>query len=154
AFYCVAGALMALPARAWASPLLGRAFLAGTGLFLAAMAVLQAWPGRGFWQGTLQGQPGSLTAMAQSMAATPQPRALADLASGTASFIRAHGFAVNLAAVIALALLGAALAAAALPGGWPPSRRGRLARAGVVALAALCLANWILVQDFGFLGGL
>ena len=153
-FYCVAGALIALPARSWASPWLGRAFLAGTGLFLAAMAVLQAWPGRGFWQGTLQGQPGSLTAMAQSMAATPQPRAFADLASGTASFIRAHGFAVNLAAVIALALLGAALTAAALPGGWPGRRRGRLARAGVVALAVLCLANWILVQDFGFFGGL
>ena len=153
-FYCAAGALIALPARSWASPWLGRAFLAGTGVFLAAMAVLQAWPGRGFWQGSLQGQPGSLTAMAQSMAATPQPRALADLAAGTASFIRAHGFAVNLAAVIALALLGAALTAAALPGGWPGRRRARLARAGVVALVVLCLANWILVQDFGFLGGL
>src|SRR3984957_13728301 len=153
-FYCAAGALIALPARSWASPWLGRVFLAGTGLFLAAMAVLQAWPGRGFWQGSLQGQPGSLTAMAQSMAATPQPRALADLAAGTASFIRAHGFAVNLAAVIALALLGATLTAAAPPGGWPGRRRARLARAGVVALVVLCLANWILVQDFGFLGGL
>ena len=50
--YCVAGALIALPERAWRSPRLGRAVLAGLGLFLAGMAVLQAWPGRGFWQGT------------------------------------------------------------------------------------------------------
>ena len=50
--YCVAGALIALPERSWRTPRLGRAILAGTGVFLAGMAVLQAWPGRGFWQGT------------------------------------------------------------------------------------------------------
>jgi len=154
AFYCVAGALIALPARAWASPCLGRLFPGGLGVLAAGMAVLQAWPGRGFWQGSIQGQPGSLTSMVQSMAATPQPRPLAAMASGAASFVRAHGFAVNLAAVIALALAGAALTAAAVLGGGPASRGGRLARAGVAALAVLCLANWILVQDFGFFGGL
>src|SRR6266536_3195191 len=57
AFYCVAGAAIALPARAWSAPRLGRLILAGTGLFLAGMAVLQAWPGRGFWQGRLHGRP-------------------------------------------------------------------------------------------------
>ena len=50
--YCVAGALIALPERIWHAPRLGRAILAGLGLFLVGMAVLQAWPGRGFWQGT------------------------------------------------------------------------------------------------------
>jgi cytochrome oxidase Cu insertion factor (SCO1/SenC/PrrC family) len=154
AFYCVAGALIALPGRAWASPWLGRLFLGGLGVLAAGMAVLQAWPGRGFWQGSIQGQPGSLTSMVQSMAATPQPRPLAAMASGAAAFVRAHGFAVNLAAVIALALAGAALTAAAVLGGGRASRGGRLARAGVAALAVLCLANWILVQDFGFFGGL
>ena len=53
--YAVAGALIALPERTWRSPLLGRAVLAGTGLFLVGMAVLQAWPGRGFWQGLSPG---------------------------------------------------------------------------------------------------
>ena len=50
--YVVAGALVALPEDAWRSPRLGRLLLAGTGVFFLGMAVLQAWPGRGFWQGT------------------------------------------------------------------------------------------------------
>ena len=45
AIYVVAGVLIALPERAWASPRPGRLTLAGLGLFLAGMAVLQAWPG-------------------------------------------------------------------------------------------------------------
>src|SRR5580693_6433042 len=44
-YYCAAGALLALPARRWLSPRLGRLLLVGTGVFLAGMAVLQAWPG-------------------------------------------------------------------------------------------------------------
>ena len=36
-----------------ASPRLGRLLLGGIGLFFLGMAVLQAWPGRGFWQGTI-----------------------------------------------------------------------------------------------------
>jgi len=148
AFYVVAGVLVALPARAWAGPRLGRVLLGGTGVFLAAMAVLQAWPGRGFWQGSMAGQPGSLTSMVQSMAATSQPGGFESLASGSAAFIRAHGFGVNVFAVLALALLGAALAASALPAG------RRLARPAVIALLVFCLADWVLVQDFGFFGGL
>ena len=72
--YCVAGALIALPERVWHDPRLGQAILAGLGLFLVAMAVLQAWPGRGFWQGISHGQRGTLAGMTGSMAQTPQPR--------------------------------------------------------------------------------
>jgi cytochrome oxidase Cu insertion factor (SCO1/SenC/PrrC family) len=156
AFYCVAGALVALPGRYWRSPRLARLMAGGTGAFLAGMALLQAWPGRGFWQGTLRGQPGSLTSMVQSMAGTSQPAALSDLVSGFAAFVRAHGFAVNLFAVVALGVLGAAFTAAALPGssGTAAARRQRLIRGAAIALTALCLADWVLVQDFGFFGGL
>ncbi|HEY2284117.1 MAG TPA: hypothetical protein VGH88_00095, partial [Streptosporangiaceae bacterium] len=154
AFYCAAGALIALPARAWDGLRLGRLLLAGTGLFLAGMAVLQAWPGRGYWQGRLRGQPGALTAMVQSMAATPQPRPLAAPAAGFAGLVTAHGFAVNVTAVAALAVLGAALAAAARLAGGPAGRGRPLALAAVAALTMLCLATWVLIQDFGFLGGL
>jgi cytochrome oxidase Cu insertion factor (SCO1/SenC/PrrC family) len=119
------------------------------GLFLAGMAVLQAWPGRGFWQGSYQGQPGPLTAMVQSMAGTSQPSALSDLVSGFAGVARAHGFAVNLVAVAALAAIAAAMTAAAIRPGWH-----RLARLAVVAMAVLCAADWLLVQDLGFFGGL
>jgi hypothetical protein len=51
--YAVAGALVALPERAWATARTGRLILAGTGAFFLGMALLQAWPGRGFWQGTI-----------------------------------------------------------------------------------------------------
>jgi cytochrome oxidase Cu insertion factor (SCO1/SenC/PrrC family) len=142
--YCVAGALLALPERSWRTPRLGRAVLAGLGLFLAGMAVLQAWPGRGFWQGTPAGQPGTLAGMIQSMAQTPQPSFIASLVSGFGSFARQDGFAVNLFAVIALA--GAGLA-------FLTGRRAVIGPA-VAAFIALCLADWVLIEDFGFFGGL
>jgi cytochrome oxidase Cu insertion factor (SCO1/SenC/PrrC family) len=165
--YCVAGALVALPSRSWRSPWLGRLMLGGTGVFLAGMAVLQAWPGRGFWQGTQLGQPGSLTSMVQSMAATSQPAALARLVTDFGSLVRSHGFAVNLLAVVALAALGTVFSAVVVfPGAVPPwgvppwgvppravlSRR--VLRVAVIALVVLCLADWVLVQDLGFFGGL
>ncbi len=100
-------ALIALPEGAWRSPRLGRLLLAGLGLFFAGMAVLQAWPGRGFWQGRVDGKPGTLSGMIQTMAGTPQPRFLSSLLSGFGSFAASHGFAINLAVVIVLAAMGA-----------------------------------------------
>ena len=142
--YCVAGALIALPERAWHSPRLGRATLAGTGAFLVAMAALQAWPGRGFWQGISHGQPGTLAGMTGSMAQTPQPGLLSAWIRAFTGFDEAHGFAVNLIAVAALALIGTAF----LTG------QRRLARPAVIAFTMLCLADWVLIEDFGFFGGL
>ena len=147
--YVVAGALLALPERAWDNPKrLGRLLLGGAGAFFLGMALLQAWPGRGFWQGTLHGQPGSLAAMVKSMAGTSQPHAFESIVSWFGNFAEAHGFAVNLVAVIALAILGAGLSAAAVRGD------ARLARAVVIAGAVFCLADWVLVEDLGFFGGL
>ena len=156
AFYCVAGGLIALPERYWRAPGLGRGLLSALGLFFAGMAVLQAWPGRGFWQGRLHGGPGSLTAMIQSMAQTPQPRFLAGWVRGFAAFTAAHGFAVNLFAVIALALIGAALltSAAELSSPAALNLRRRLIRVAVIAAVLLCLADWVLIEDLGFFGGL
>ena len=71
------------------------------------MAVLQAWPGRGFWQGTAHGQPGTLASMTASMAPTPQPHVLSSWINAFTAFDEAHGFAVNLFAVVALAVIGA-----------------------------------------------
>ncbi len=142
--YAVVGGLLMLPARSWRSPRLGRAILAGLGLFLVGMAVLQAWPGRGFWQGSSGGQPGTLTGMIQSMAGTSQPRFLSSLVSGFESLVRGHGFAVNLVAVAALAVIGAAF----LTG------RREVARPALAAFLVLCFADWVLIEDFGFFGGL
>ena len=147
--YVVAGALLALPERAWDNPRrLGRFLLGGTGAFFLGMALLQAWPGRGFWQGTLDGQPGSLTAMIKSMAGTAQPHALESVVSWFGNLTAAHGFAVNLVAVLALVLVGAGLSVAAVRGD------ARLARVAVIAGAVFCLADWVLIEDLGFFGGL
>ena len=145
--YVVAGALLLLPQRSWERPAAGRLILGGSGVFFLGMALLQAWPGRGFWQGRLDGQPGSLTAMIQSMTGTPQPHALEVLVSGFGNFTESHGFAVNLVAVLALAAAGAAFCVSAA------RSDVRLARIAVIGAAVFCLADWVLVEDLGFLGG-
>jgi cytochrome oxidase Cu insertion factor (SCO1/SenC/PrrC family) len=142
--YCVAGALIALPERMWYSPRLGRAILAGLGLFLVGMAVLQAWPGRGFWQGVSHGQPGTLAGMTASMAPTPQPHFLSAWINAFTGFDEAHGFAVNLFTVVVLAVIGGIF----LTG------QRRLVRPAVIAFTVLCVADWVLIEDFGFFGGL
>jgi cytochrome oxidase Cu insertion factor (SCO1/SenC/PrrC family) len=142
--YCVAGVLIALPERAWLTPRLGRLTMGGLGAFLVGMAVLQAWPGRGFWQGTAQGRPGTLAGMTQSMSGTPQPHVLSAWINAFTGFDEAHGFAVNLFAVVALAVIGAAFL----------SGRPRLIRPALIGFGVLCLADWVLIEDLGFLGGL
>jgi cytochrome oxidase Cu insertion factor (SCO1/SenC/PrrC family) len=154
-FYCAAGLLIALPERSWQTPRLGRAILGVLGVFFVGMAVLQAWPGRGFWQGTLHGGQGTLTSMVSSMASTPQPSLIAGWVRSFASFTAVHGFAVNLFAVIALAAIGAGLLSAG-----PLQASGRLPwatwlpRLTIIAMVVLCVADWVLIEDFGFFGGL
>lgn len=143
--YAAAGVLMSLPGSVWRTPALGRWIVRLTGVFFVGMAVLQAWPGRGFWQGQAAGAPraGALTRMVRDMARTPQPHLLASTVRAFADFDAAHGWAVNLFVVIALAATGAALA----------SGRRPAVRVGLAAAAVLCLADWVLVQDLGFVGG-
>jgi hypothetical protein len=87
---------------------------------------------------------GSLAAMVRSMAAASQPRPLFRLVADFGALVTAHGFAVNLGAVLILTVGGAMLLT------------GRLAaaRPAVVVLVAFFLADWVLVQDLGFFGGL
>src|SRR5580704_17582648 len=108
------------------------------------MAVLQAWPGRGFWQGGSHGQPGTLAGMTQTMAGTSQPGFLSAWINAFTTFDEAHGFAVNLVVVVALAVTGAAFL----------SGRPRLIRPVLIGFTVLCLADWVLIEDLGFLGGL
>jgi cytochrome oxidase Cu insertion factor (SCO1/SenC/PrrC family) len=142
--YAVAGALIALPEDAWRSPRVGRLLLGGIGVFFLGMALLQAWPGRGYWQGTRPGQPGTLAGMVQQMSTTSQPHFLSSLLASFGSFTASNGFAVNLVVVIVLAALGGVF----LTG------NPRLVRYAVWSGAVFCLADWVLVQDLGFLGGL
>ena len=74
-FYCAASVLLVMPARSWRDERLGRSILQAFGLLLVAAAVLQAWPGRGFWQGSVHGRPTSLSAGVSSLAAmSSRPR--------------------------------------------------------------------------------
>jgi cytochrome oxidase Cu insertion factor (SCO1/SenC/PrrC family) len=141
--YCAAGALIALPERTWHSQRVGRLTLAGTGVFLVGMAVLQAWPGRGFWQGTVHGRPATLAGMTSSMAPTPQPHVLSGWITAFTGFDEAHGFAVNLFVVIVLAVTGTAFL----------SGQPRLVRPALAIFTVVCLADWVLIEDFGFFGG-
>lgn len=144
-FYCLAGVLIALPERAWLTRRIGRALLGMIGLFFIGMAVLQAWPGRGFWQGRLVHgtAPGTLTGMVEQMAQMPQPHFISTLVASFGAFDAAHAWAVNLFLVISLASIGAALL----------SGRLTVVRAAVLAATVLCLADWVFVEDFGFFGG-
>jgi cytochrome oxidase Cu insertion factor (SCO1/SenC/PrrC family) len=145
-FYIIAGVLITLPEHFWLSPRLGRAVLGLMGFFFVGMAVLQSWPGRGFWQGQpdAHGVVGTLTGMVQSMAQTSQPGFLSSFVANFAAFDAAHGWAVNLVAVIALAAIGIAFVVG----------RPRVVFWAVIAGAVLCLADWVLIEDLGFLGGL
>ena len=98
------------------------------------MAVLQAWPGRGFWQGHAGSQPGTLTGMTQTMAGTSQPHFLSSLVSGFSSVVRDHGFAVNLVAVAVLAVIGVAF----LTGGRARGRPARWRRSSCCASRTGC----------------
>ena len=143
AFYGVAGVLLALPTRAWWGPRLGRWLNVGMGAFFCGMAVLQAWPGRGFWQGRTGHGGGVLAGMAASMAETPQPRLFSGWVSSFASFDAAHGWGVNLFLVVALGAIGIALC----------TGRPRPVVVATVCAGVLCLATWVLVEDLGFFGG-
>jgi cytochrome oxidase Cu insertion factor (SCO1/SenC/PrrC family) len=144
-FYCLAGGLIALPEEKWRHPRLGRHILGCMGAFFVGMAVLQAWPGRGFWQGAVHNRSsGTLVGMVEEMSRTPQPAYLSSWLSAFAGFDKAHGFAVNLVVVIVLAALGVGFCVA----------RGRVLWAVVVVAGVFCAADWVLVEDMGVFGGL
>jgi cytochrome oxidase Cu insertion factor (SCO1/SenC/PrrC family) len=137
--FAAAGLLVALPDRAWVGPRLGRAVTGAVGVVLLGAALLQLWPGRGFWPAP--GTPGTLATMIQRMAATPQPREVASLLRSAAAIVVAHGTLVNLLVVAVLAVVGVALTT------------GRHVHGAVVALGTFGCLVWILVDDVGVFGG-
>jgi cytochrome oxidase Cu insertion factor (SCO1/SenC/PrrC family) len=143
-FYVLAGVLIALPERAWSSDRIGRLSTASMGVFFVGMAVLQAWPGRGFWQGSARHGGGTLTSMVHEMGATPQPHVFASMVSWFGRVVAAHGFATNLAVVVFLAVAGLSLVI---------GRPAAALRWAVVVTCIVALADWVLVEDLGFFGG-
>jgi len=143
-FYALAGVAVALPPRIWATPRPGRVILRAMGLMFIGFALLQAWPGRGFYRGGgARGAQGSLLSMVLQMSQTSQPAWLSSWLRSFASFDASHGFAVNVFVVSFLAVVGVALA----------SCRPALVRPALAVCVVVCLADWVLVEDLGFLGG-
>jgi cytochrome oxidase Cu insertion factor (SCO1/SenC/PrrC family) len=145
AFYAAAGALLALPPERLGA----RRLLVGTarafGALLVALAVLQAWPGRGFWAGGTAKDPGAIPSMAASMADLHQPSGLAALQRHLASASLGGGSAaINLLVVLALLAVAVGLLRAS-------SASVRLA---AWAYAGVALVDWIVFQDLGVFGGL
>ena len=125
----LAGVLIALPERAWATPRTRADVLRGMGAFFLGMAVLQAWPGRG------SGRAGPGPAPCRD-AHLHGPATCADAPAGVFSSLgvglrrlrRGARCRSTCSSVVALAPIGAAL----------PQRRGpSLVRVGV-ALASCC----------------
>jgi cytochrome oxidase Cu insertion factor (SCO1/SenC/PrrC family) len=144
-FYAVAGVLVALPDRSWETPRLGKGLLRATGLFFVGMGILQAWPGRGFWSGQAHAAtgPGTLTSMVQQMAQVSQPSLFSSWVRSFGTFQAGHAWLVNFLVVALLVGVGACFLTGNV----------RIIRIGVVVGAVLCLADWVLVEDMGFFGG-
>jgi cytochrome oxidase Cu insertion factor (SCO1/SenC/PrrC family) len=145
-FYVVAGALVALPETAWESSRLGKGLLRVMGVFFVGMGILQAWPGRGSWSGGAHASSpsGTLTTMVSQMSQVSQPSVFASWVRSFGSFQAGHGWLVNFVIVVLLIGIGTAFL----------SGRLRVVRVGVIVGSVLCLATWVLIQDFGFFGGL
>ena len=82
--------------------------------------------------------------MTQTMAQTSQPGFLAAWVNAFTTFDEAHGFAVNVFVVAALTVTGAVFL----------SGRPRLIGPVLTGFTVLCVADWVLIEDLGFLGGL
>ena len=72
---------------------------------------------------------------------TPQPGFVSAWVNAFTTFDQGHGFAVNLVVVVALAVTGAVFL----------SGRPRLIGPVLARFTVLCLANWVLVEDLGYL---
>ncbi len=156
-FYLVAGILIALPETQWTKATIGLWTLRGLGAFTLLMGVVQALPGRGFWQGgrTASSGPGSLVQMVQSMATISQPHPLQQAVRRFVSIDSSLGPVINLVVSVSLIVLGLSYLSAARKGGRTRSLFGHLPLLPFVIFnLLLCGAVWVFIQDLGVFGGI
>jgi cytochrome oxidase Cu insertion factor (SCO1/SenC/PrrC family) len=140
-FYALAGVAIGLAPQRLTRPLFALWAARLTAIGLAFFALLQAWPGRGYWNGD-HGQ-GSIPAMAQSMGSVSQPGFAVHLQHWFATFTTHYSWLYN--AVVVIVLAGTAVCFF--------TNRLRLMRWATVAYVVVALINWALVQDFAVFGG-
>lgn len=134
-FYAVAGIALALPWRILEDPRIGRIAQRGIGVLLGLFAVLQAYPGRGYWQGK------ALTSMASAMSTTHQPAFVTSLLQSWHSLLLHDAAVANLFIVLGLGLPALSFIT------------GRFTRAAVTLFVVFQIATWLVGQDLGFIGG-
>ncbi|PSR24219.1 MAG: hypothetical protein C7B47_15380 [Sulfobacillus thermosulfidooxidans] len=134
-FYMASAGLLLLPDAMWLAGQVRRGVRWGVvGLWLWG-ALVQAWPGAGFWSGP------ALGTLFQNAAQNAQPLWLSGPIYATAHWVTHHGLVANGVIVGMMSLL-------ALLWAWRPYGRGTMA----VTMGWLGVLWW-LGQDFGVLGG-
>ena len=143
AYYVVAGLAIGVPVSWLERRNVASVTARLTGVFLLLFALLQAWPGRGFWQGRVGGQPASLSAMATTMSGASEPGILQSMVRWFATFTLSYSWLVNLIVVVGLGFVGVVFLL----------KRHELLTPAVVVYVVLALADWVLVQDMAVFGG-
>jgi cytochrome oxidase Cu insertion factor (SCO1/SenC/PrrC family) len=140
-FYALAGAAIALPPDRLRRSLFALWAARLTALGAGYLAILQSWPGRGYWSGG--GGSGAYPAMATSMGSVTQPGFAARIQRWFTTFTSHNSWLYNSIVVIVLVALAVTFF----------SNKVRLMRWSTVAYVVVALMNWVLVQDFAVFGG-
>jgi len=132
-FYAIAALLLLAPFTWW--KWLPKWILSGMGVLMVGYGILEAWPGRGFWQG-------KIPSMISSMLTTPQFAILKDPLKAVLSLTGPHGGAV-INAITVTVLIGVGISFVV--------RRGLSVTVPIFLVFSFLM--WWIVQDFGILGG-
>ena len=141
-FYAIAGVAIGLRPGRLRSPLFALWASRVTALMFGYFALLQAWPGRGFWNG--DGGRGAFPAMAQSMGSVSQPAFASSIQHWFATFTTNTSWLYNGVVVVVLAFTAVCYF----------TNNVRVMKPAAIAYVALALVNWVLVQDFAVFGGM
>ena len=140
--YVLAAALLLIRGERWKNAEAGRLARRAVGVWMLAMAVLQALPWEGSWSGR------GLSAMFALGALHSQPAAFLTPITGAGQLAQSQPVVVNAAVLVILVTVGAGLLLSSA------STSVSSASTFVTAGITVCLATWWLAQDFGVLGGL
>jgi len=140
--YVLAAALLLVRGERWKNGEAGRLARCAVGVWMLAMAVLQALPWEGSWSGR------GLSAMFELGAHNSQPAAFLNPITGAGQLAQSQPVVVNATVVVILVTVGAGLLLSSA------STSDSSASAFVTAGITVCLVTWWLAQDFGVLGGL
>ncbi len=143
-FYGLAGIAIALSIERLRRPRFALWSSRLTAIGLTYFAILQAWPGRGFWNGGTSKSPGTLPAMAQSMGSVTQPAFASSIQHWFFTFTLTWSWLYNALIVITLATVALCFF----------SNKAKYMKWATTGYVVVAIVNWVLVQDFAIFGGM